>query len=73
MNSKAADRIATGVFVAIAITIVTILAGLFFYIFVNGFKHISLEFLTSPSSNVGLAEGFATNYLIHFIFCLSRC
>ncbi|MBS4215647.1 MULTISPECIES: phosphate ABC transporter permease PstA [Neobacillus] len=74
MNSKAADRIATGVFVAIAITIVTILAGLFFYIFVNGFKHISLEFLTSPSSNVraggGIRDQLFNSFYILFITML---
>lgn len=74
MNSKAADRIATGVFVAIAITIVTILAGLFFYIFVNGFKHISLEFLTTPSSNVraggGIRDQLFNSFYILFITML---
>ncbi|WP_423799100.1 phosphate ABC transporter permease PstA [Neobacillus sp. SAB-20_R2A] len=74
MNSKATDRIATGVFVAIAITIVTILAGLFFYIFVNGFKHISLEFLTTPSSNVraggGIRDQLFNSFYILFITML---
>ncbi|WP_042458403.1 phosphate ABC transporter permease PstA [Neobacillus dielmonensis] len=57
MNSKTADRLATGVFILIATIIVAILAGLFFYIFINGFKNISLEFLTSPSSNVRAGGG----------------
>ncbi|MGG1677421.1 phosphate ABC transporter permease PstA [Neobacillus sp. NRS-1170] len=57
MKSKTADRIATAVFIAIAIIIVSILAGLFYYILVNGLKHISLEFLTTPSSNVRAGGG----------------
>ncbi|WP_413308760.1 phosphate ABC transporter permease PstA [Bacillus sp. 1P10SD] len=57
MNSKTADRIATGVFIAIAIIIVSILVGLFYYILVNGLKHISLDFLTTPSSNVRAGGG----------------
>ncbi|MEO2074463.1 MAG: phosphate ABC transporter permease PstA [Bacillus sp. (in: firmicutes)] len=57
MNSKTADRIATGVFIAIAIIIVSILVSLFYYILVNGLKHISLEFLTTPSSNVRAGGG----------------
>lgn len=57
MKSKTADRIATGVFVAIAIIIISILVGLFSYILVNGFKHISWEFLTTPSSNIRAGGG----------------
>ena len=57
MNSKTADRIATGVFIAIAIIIVSILVGLFYYILVNGLKHISIDFLTTPSSNVRAGGG----------------
>lgn len=57
MKSKTADRIATGVFVAIAIIIISILVGLFSYILVNGFKYISWEFLTTPSSNIRAGGG----------------
>lgn len=74
MNSKSADRIATGVFIAIAIIIVTILAGLFFYIFINGFKYISFDFLTSPSSNVraggGIRDQLFNSFYILFITML---
>ncbi|MCM3765289.1 phosphate ABC transporter permease PstA [Neobacillus niacini] len=74
MNSKAADRVATGVFVAIAIVIVTILVGLFFYIFVNGFKYISFDFLTSPSSNVraggGIRDQLFNSFYILFLTML---
>ncbi|WP_066312154.1 phosphate ABC transporter permease PstA [Bacillus sp. FJAT-29814] len=74
MNSKAADRVATGIFVAIAIVIVTILVGLFFYIFVNGFKYISFDFLTSPSSNVraggGIRDQLFNSFYILFLTML---
>ncbi|MED4204419.1 phosphate ABC transporter permease PstA [Neobacillus mesonae] len=74
MNSKTADRIATGVFSAIAIIITAILAGLFFYIFVNGFKYISFDFLTTPSSNVraggGIRDQLFNSFYILFITML---
>lgn len=74
MNSKTADRIATGVFIAIALIIVTILAGLFSYIFINGFKYISFDFLTSPSSNVraggGIRDQLFNSFYILFITML---
>ncbi|MGG3562235.1 phosphate ABC transporter permease PstA [Neobacillus rhizosphaerae] len=69
MNSKTADRIATGVFIAIAIIIVSILIGLFYYILVNGLKHISLDFLTTPSSNVR-AGGGIRDQLFNSIYIL---
>jgi phosphate transport system permease protein len=71
MNSKTADRIATGVFIAIAIIIVSILVGLFYYILVNGLKHISIDFLTTPSSNVraggGIRDQLFNSFYILFI------
>ncbi|MCM3566606.1 phosphate ABC transporter permease PstA [Neobacillus mesonae] len=74
MNSRTADRIATGVFIAIAIIITAILAGLFFYIFVNGFKYISFDFLTTPSSNVraggGIRDQLFNSFYILFITML---
>ncbi|WP_251551387.1 phosphate ABC transporter permease PstA [Neobacillus muris] len=74
MNSKTADRIATGVFIAIALIIVAVLAGLFSYIFINGFKNISLEFLTTPSSNVraggGIRDQLFNSFYILFITML---
>ncbi|MED1205501.1 phosphate ABC transporter permease PstA [Heyndrickxia acidicola] len=51
MNAKIADRIATGVFYLIALVIVLILAGLLGYILVNGLKHVSWHFITSPPQN----------------------
>ncbi|WP_160721703.1 phosphate ABC transporter permease PstA [Bacillus sp. USDA818B3_A] len=74
MNSKTADRLATGVFVAIAIIIISILVGLFSFILVNGFKHISLDFLTSPSSNVmaggGIRDQLFNSFYVLFITML---
>lgn len=74
MNSKTADRIATGVFITIAIIIISILVGLFYYILVNGLKHISLEFLTTPSSNVraggGIRDQLFNSFYILFITML---
>jgi len=69
MNSKTADRLATGVFVAIAIIIISILVGLFSYILVNGLKHVSLHFLTTPSSNV-LAGGGIRDQLFNSFYVL---
>lgn len=74
MKSKTADRIATAVFVVIAIMITAILAGLFFYIFIKGFKYISFDFLTSPSSNVraggGIRDQLFNSFYVLFITML---
>ncbi|MGG0736715.1 phosphate ABC transporter permease PstA [Niallia taxi] len=71
MNSRVADRIATSVFVAIAIVIVSVLVGLFSYILFNGVSHISLDFLTNPSSNVraggGIRDQLFNSFYILFI------
>ncbi|WP_239255224.1 phosphate ABC transporter permease PstA [Listeria ilorinensis] len=48
MNVKTKDKIATGVFYAIAALIVLILAGLLGYILVRGIPEISWHFLTAP-------------------------
>lgn len=74
MKSKTADKIATGVFVAIAIVIITILVGLFSFIIVNGLKHVSFDFLTSPSSNVraggGIRDQLFNSFYVLFITML---
>ncbi|WP_312471711.1 phosphate ABC transporter permease PstA [Neobacillus sp.] len=70
MKSKTADRIATGVFVAIAIVIISILVGLFSYILVNGLKHISWEFLTTPSSNIRAGGGIRDQLFNSFYILL---
>ena len=74
MKSKTADRIATGVFIAIAIIIITLLVGLFSFILVNGHKHVSFDFLTSPSSNVraggGIRDQLFNSFYVLFITML---
>lgn len=69
MNSKTADRIATGVFIAIAVIIISLLVGLFYIILVNGVKQISFHFLTSPSSNL-LAGGGIRDQLFNSFYVL---
>ncbi|WP_433743162.1 phosphate ABC transporter permease PstA [Falsibacillus pallidus] len=69
MNSKVADRIATGVFGLIAVIIITILASLFGYILVNGVSHISWSFITSPSSSIR-AGGGIRDQLFNSIYIL---
>ncbi|WP_144553246.1 phosphate ABC transporter permease PstA [Bacillus sp. X1(2014)] len=74
MNAKSADRIASFVFYLIAIIIISILVGLFYYILVNGLKNISLSFLTTPSSNVrgggGIRDQLFNSFYILFITML---
>ncbi|MCH1624939.1 phosphate ABC transporter permease PstA [Fredinandcohnia quinoae] len=57
MNSKIADRIATGIFITIALIIVSLLVGLFSYIVINGFQKLTFDFLTSPSSAIRAGGG----------------
>ncbi|MEH7120354.1 phosphate ABC transporter permease PstA [Neobacillus vireti] len=74
MNSKTADRIASTIFYLIALIIILILLGLFYYILVNGLKNISLNFLTSPSSNVmaggGIRDQLFNSFYVLFITML---
>jgi len=74
MNSKKADRIASGIFYLIALIIILILVGLFYYILVNGLKNISIHFLTSPSSNVmaggGIRDQLFNSFYVLFITML---
>lgn len=70
MKSKTTDRIATGVFVAIAIIIISVLVGLFLYILVNGFKYISFDFLTTPSSNISAGGGIRDQLFNSFYILL---
>jgi phosphate transport system permease protein len=74
MNSKTADRIATGVFIAIAVIIVSILVGLFSFILINGLQHVSLKFLTTPSSNLmaggGIRDQLFNSFYVLFITML---
>jgi phosphate transport system permease protein len=69
MNSKSADRIASAIFYLIALIIILILVGLFYYILLNGLKNISLHFLTAPSSNI-LAGGGIRDQLFNSFYVL---
>ncbi|MEH7335308.1 phosphate ABC transporter permease PstA [Neobacillus drentensis] len=74
MNAKSADRLASGVFYVIALVIISILVGLFYYILVNGLKNISLDFITGPSSNVraggGIRDQLFNSFYVLFITML---
>jgi len=69
MNSRVADRIATGVFIAIALVIISVLVGLFSFILINGVSHISIQFLTTPSSNL-MAGGGIRDQLFNSFYVL---
>ncbi|WP_211088809.1 phosphate ABC transporter permease PstA [Listeria innocua] len=57
MNVKTKDKIATGVFYAIAVLIVIILAGLLGYILVKGVPQLSWKFLTTPPQSFQASGG----------------
>ncbi|MHC8522563.1 phosphate ABC transporter permease PstA [Rossellomorea sp. H39__3] len=57
MNSKRADKLATGVFVGIATLIIALLVALFAYILIKGVPYITWDFLTTPSSTVREGSG----------------
>lgn len=57
MNAKTIDKVATLVFVAMASTIVIILAGLLSYIVFNGFPKLNIDFLTSAPSSFQAGGG----------------
>ncbi|MED3725336.1 phosphate ABC transporter permease PstA [Priestia filamentosa] len=69
MNSKKWDKIATGVFIVIAGIIVSLLVALFSYIIVNGFKQLSFDFITNPSSAV-MAGGGIRDQLFNSLYIL---
>lgn len=69
MNARVADRIATGVFIAIALIIISVLVGLFSFILIHGVQHISIKFLTTPSSNL-LAGGGIRDQLFNSFYVL---
>ncbi|AKO94148.1 phosphate ABC transporter permease PstA [Priestia filamentosa] len=69
MNSKKWDKIATGVFIIIAGIIVSLLVALFSYIIVNGFKQLSFDFITNPSSAV-MAGGGIRDQLFNSLYIL---
>jgi phosphate transport system permease protein len=74
MNSRVADRIATGVFIAIALVILSVLVGLFSFILIHGVSHISIKFLTTPSSNLmaggGIRDQLFNSFYVLFITML---
>lgn len=74
MNARIVDRVATGVFIAIALIIVAVLIGLFSFILINGFQYISLHFLTTPSSNLmaggGIRDQLFNSFYVLFITML---
>ncbi|SDX15984.1 phosphate ABC transporter permease PstA [Paenibacillus sp. CF384] len=69
MNAKTADRIATGVIVAVASLIVLILAGLLGYILFRGVGHISFHFLTSAPQTIKAGGGIGPQ-LFNSLFLL---
>ncbi|SDK54603.1 phosphate ABC transporter permease PstA [Sediminibacillus albus] len=74
MNSKIADRIATGIFTSLALIIVAVLVALFSFILIRGVPQISWEFLTTPSSTVreggGIRDQLFNSFYILFITML---
>ncbi|MDR6998754.1 phosphate ABC transporter permease PstA [Neobacillus niacini] len=74
MNSRVADRIATGVFVLIAVIIISVLVSLFGFILFHGLQHISIKFLTTPSSNMmaggGIRDQLFNSFYVLFITML---
>lgn len=70
MNSRIADRIATGVFSAFAAIITLVLAGLLGYILFHGLAQINLDFLTSPSSSYKAGGGIGPQLFNSFYILL---
>lgn len=74
MNAKVSDKIATSIFVFIAILFIGLLVSLFSYILIQGVPHISLEFITSASSTVqaggGIRDQLFNSFYILFITML---
>lgn len=57
MNAKISDRIATGGFFGVALTMILILGFLLTYIIVNGFPQLSWDFITSAPSSIQAGGG----------------
>ncbi|WNB93527.1 phosphate ABC transporter permease PstA [Bacillus sp. NEB1478] len=74
MNSKVTDRIATGIFILIAIIITSVLFGLLGYIIFHGYSKLTLDFLTSPSSSFreggGIGNQLFNSFYILFLTML---
>ncbi|MBP3961632.1 phosphate ABC transporter permease PstA [Paenibacillus lignilyticus] len=69
MNAKTADRLATGVIIAVASLIVLILAGLLGFILFRGIGHISFDFLTSAPQTIKAGGGIGPQ-LFNSLFLL---
>lgn len=69
MRAKTADKIATGVIIAVAALIVLVLAGLLGYILVRGLGHISFDFLTSAPETIRKGGGIGPQ-LFNSVFLL---
>ncbi|MGC4376944.1 phosphate ABC transporter permease PstA [Fictibacillus sp. Mic-4] len=70
MNSRVANKIATGVFTAIAAIIIFVLVGLLSYILYRGFGKLTLDFLTSPSSDFQAGGGIGNQLFNSFYILL---
>ncbi|MDR7072748.1 phosphate ABC transporter permease PstA [Fictibacillus barbaricus] len=74
MNSKVMDKIATAIFILIAIIITSVLFGLLGYIIYHGFSKLTLDFLTSPSSSFreggGIGNQLFNSFYILFLTML---
>jgi phosphate transport system permease protein len=63
MNKQATERIAFGLFRAVALTLVAIVMGLLLFIFARGASVLSMDFLTSPPEQGMLAGGISSPIL----------
>jgi phosphate transport system permease protein len=63
MNKQATERIAFGLFRAVALTLVAIVLGLLLFIFARGASVLSMDFLTSPPEQGMLAGGISSPIL----------
>jgi len=74
MNAKTADKVATGVFLGIALLFVAVLVSLFAYILIQGLPNVSWHFITNPSSIVraggGIRDQLFNSFYILFITML---
>ncbi|WP_077621496.1 phosphate ABC transporter permease PstA [Sediminibacillus massiliensis] len=70
MNSKISDKIATGVFIGLAMLVVVLLVSLFSFILFRGVPQISWDFLTTPSSAVREGGGIRDQLFNSFYILL---
>jgi phosphate transport system permease protein len=71
MRAKQIDRLATIFFYAVAVLVISILAGLLGYIIFHGFSYVSWEFLTAPPGSYILGQiGGIAPQLFHSFYLL---